>query len=301
MNTELEQRLRADMERATQEVSVPPGLALKAYRHHRRRTMTARAVTTTAAAALLIAGSLTVAGVTGAFGRPSGGQQVQTAAYVISRVERALSTPAMTTVIAYTRTVYPAGITLHPVPGGMNGSGGPGSGSTQRGDYELLWANLHTTKRSVFTAAGQRLFDERLTIGNGSLTTTVVNYTSHTWWTAQSPRPAVTGPASVSCLPGGGIRLSGGRNAWPDFIRAQLTCGAYAVAGKQAVDGVDALKITGNSGHLTLWVNPATYLPMRLEAGGLQTDFQWLRPTPAHRATLDMPVPAGFHQVPPPA
>jgi hypothetical protein len=73
------------------------------------------------------------------------------------------------------------------------------------------------------------------------------------------------------------------------------------VVGKQAVGGVDALEITGSSGHLTLWVNPATYLPVRLKLGGLQTDFQWLSPTPAGLALLNMAVPAGFHQVPPPS
>lgn len=302
MSTELEQRLRADMERATQGVRVPPGLARKAYRHHHKRTMTIRAVTAAGAAAVLIAGTLTVAGVTGAFSRPPGGPQARTTAYVITRVERALSAPDMTNVIAYTRTIYPAGVTLQPVPGGVNGSGGPGGRSPKEGDYELLWANLHTTKRSVFTATGRHLFDEQITIGNGSLATTVVNYTSHTWWTARSPRPVVTGPASASCLPGGGIRLSGGRNAWPDFIRSQLACGAYNVVGKQVVGGADVLKITGSSGDPTLWVNPVTYLPIRLEApGGLQTDFQWLPPTGAHLAMLSMPVPAGFHHVPPPA
>jgi len=301
MSTELEQRLRADMEQATQGVRIPPGLALKAYRHQHKRMMTTRAVTAVGAAAVLTAGTLTVAGATGGFGRPPGGQQSRTTAYVISRVERALSAPGMTKVIAYTQTWYPAGITLQPVPGGLNASGGPGGSSPERGEYELLWANLHTTKQSAFTATGQRLFDERITIGNGSLATTVVDYTSHTWWTTQSARPAVSGLGSASCLPGGGIRLTGGRNAWPDFIRAQLACGAYTVAGKQVVGGVDALKITASSGPLTLWVNPATYLPMRLEAGGLQTDFQWLPPTPANLAMLNMPAPAGFHQVPPPA
>jgi hypothetical protein len=298
MNTELEQRLRADMERATQEVRVRPGLALKAYRHQHKRTVTTRAVT--AGAAVLIAGTLTVAGVAGAFGRPPGAPQTRTTAYVISRVERAMSAPRLASVIAAMRTTYPAGVTLHPVPGGVNASGGPGGNARQRGDYELLWASLRTTKRSVFTASGQHLFDERFALSDGSITTTVVNYTSHTWWTARSPRPAVIGPASATCLPGGGIRLTGGHHAWPDFIRAQLSCGAYAVAGRQAVDGADALKITSNSGRLTLWVDPATYLPLRLETGGLQTDFQWLRPTPAHRAMLNMPVPAGFRQVPPP-
>ena len=115
-----------------------------------------------------------------------------------------------------------------------------------------------------------------------------------------SPRPAVTGPASAQCLPGGGNRLSGGGNAWPDFIRAQLACGTYTVVGRQPVGGVSAIEIMGSSGHLRLWVTPATYLPMRLEDGGLQTDFQWLPRTPAHLAMLNARIPAGFHQVPPP-
>jgi hypothetical protein len=131
----------------------------------------------------------------------------------------------------------------------------------------------------------------------------VVTYTSHTWWTSQSARPAGSAPTSAGCLPGGNIRLSGGNgNAWPAFIHSQLACGTYTVAGRQLLGGVDALQITGNSGHLTLWVNPVTYLPMRLEEGGLiQTDFQWLPPTPANLAMLSLPVPASFHHVLPPS
>lgn len=319
MNTELEQRLHADMEQATRDVRVPPGLALKACRRHHKRTMTTRAVAAAGTAAVLAAGTLTLAEVTGAFSQPAGGSQVRTTAYVISRVERALSASDMTNMVGYTRTVYPAGITLQPVPGGgtaemtirrvlnrivamgVNGSG-RGSRSPRWGDDEVLWAYHHTTKMSAFTATGQHVFDERLTVGKGSLATTVVTYPSHTWWTAQSPRPAVTGSASAGCLPAGQIRLTGGANAWPAFIHSQLACGAYTVAGKQTLGGVDALRITGSSGQFTLWVNPVTYLPMRLQAGGLmQINFQWLPPTPANLAMLNMPVPASFQQVPPPS
>ncbi len=301
MNTEFEQRLRADMEQATHGVHVPPGLALKARRHHRQRTITTRVVAAAGAVAMLTAGTLSVAGASGAFGRPAGRQQAQTDAYVISRVERALAAPRLNDMIGHTRTVYPAGITLQPVPGGMNGSGGSGRGSPQGVSYQLLWAYHHISKSSAFTAAGQRLFSERITAGNGSLATTVVNYTSHTWWTAHSARPAVTGPAPATCLRDGGIRLGGGGNAWPVFIRSQLACGAYTVVGKQAVGGVDALKITGSAAHLALWVRPATYLPIRLQVGPLQMDFQWLPATPANLAMLNMPVPASFHQVAPPS
>ena len=302
MNTELEQRLRADMEHATQDVRVPPGLALKAYRHYHKRTITTRAVAAAGTAAVLTAGALSVAEVTGAFGQPAGGAQARTTAYVISRVEHALSAPDMANMVAYTRTVYPAGFTLQPVPGGVNGSGGPAASSRRGGDYQLLWAYHHTGKLSSFTASGQRIFDERITVGKASLTTTVVTYTSHTWWKAQLARPAATRSGSASCLPGGEIRLNGSPNAWPDFIHSQLACGAYTVAGRQLLGGVDALKITGGSGQITLWVNPATYLPIQLEQRGLtQVDFQWLAPTRANLAMLNMPVPASFRQVAPPS
>jgi hypothetical protein len=300
MNTELEQRLRADMERATKDVRVPPGLALKAYRHYHKRTITTWAVAAAGTAAVLTVGALSVAEVAGAFGQPAGGTQVRTTAYVISRVERALSAPDMASMVAYTRTVYPAGVTLRPVPGGVDVSGGPGASSPKAGGYEVLWAYHRSTKFSFFTASGQRVFDERITVGKTSLATSVVSYTSHTWWTAQSARPAATGSASAGCLPGGEIRLNGNASAWPDFIHSQLACGAYTVAGRQELGGVDALKITGGSGQIMLWVNPATYLPMRLERGGLtQVNFQWLAPTQANLAMLNMPVPASFHRVAP--
>ena len=77
------------------------------------------------------------------------------------------------------------------------------------------------------------------------------------------------------------------------------------MAGRQLIDGIDAIKITGNGGRDTLWVNPAGYLPVRvmltLRAIQIQTDFSWLAPTPANLAQLNVTVPAGFRQVAPPA
>lgn len=40
---------------------------------------------------------------------------------------------------------------------------------------------------------------------------------------------------------------------------------------------------------------------IQLKIGPLTTSFQWLLPTPAHLAQLKVSVPAGFHQVTPPA
>jgi hypothetical protein len=300
MNTELEQRLRSDMERVTQGVRVPQGLALKAYRHSQKRKTT-RAVTA-AGAVIVLAAALAGAKVSGAFG-PASGQQVQATAYLVSRVEHALSAPSMNNVVAFTRTVYPAGITLQPKPGGMTGSGGTGASPARSASYVLVWAYHHTSKFSGFTA-GRRVFDERITRVHGSPATTAVIYSSHTWWTATGiAGPAGNAPASSGCLPGGEIRLQGGTAlAWPDFIRSQLACGAYTVTDRQAVvDKVHAIEITGSSGQVKLWVNRATYLPVQLDRGGLTTSFRWMPPTPASLALLHMPVPAGFQQVPPPS
>jgi hypothetical protein len=302
MNTELEQRLRGDMERATQGVRVPPGLALRAYRHNQKRTRTARTVTGAAAVTALAAAAVAGAGVSGAFG-PAIGQQTKMTTYVVSRVEHALSAPGLNNMVGFARTAYPAGVTLQPKPGGMTGSGGPAGSSPRSATNELVWAYHHASKMSAFTATGRHLFDERITKGHGPAATTAVLYPSHTWWTATGiAGPAGNRPPSSSCPPGGDIRLNGGTNAWPAFIRSQLACGAYTVTGKRAVvDNVNAIEITGNSGHLTLWVNRTTYLPVRLDDGPIQTSFRWLPPTPANRAQLNMPIPAGFHQVPPPS
>jgi hypothetical protein len=79
------------------------------------------------------------------------------------------------------------------------------------------------------------------------------------------------------------------------------------------VDGVDAIKISVGSaksnalerGYLqsmrfVLWVDPSTYLPVRLRMTGQQQDFRWLRPTAANLALAKLAVPAGFRRVTPP-
>jgi hypothetical protein len=50
-------------------------------------------------------------------------------------------------------------------------------------------------------------------------------------------------------------------------------------------------------------VNATTYLPFRFTAkasGTFQMNLRWLPPTAANLAQLNVPVPAGFTQVPPP-
>ena len=118
MSTDLEQQLRGAMERFTSDVRVPPGLALKAYRHRQKRRMTGR-VAAAAGTATVVAGSLAVAGAAGAFGSASRAP-VQTAytAYVITHVEHALAAPRIGNLVEADRTVFSPGSTLQPFPDG---------------------------------------------------------------------------------------------------------------------------------------------------------------------------------------
>ncbi len=107
-------------------------------------------------------------------------------------------------------------------------------------------------------------------------------------------------------------------------LRAAISCGRLAVAGRQRVDGTEAVKLTSRRGSPiseTIWVSPGTYLPVRLvirsalgryapgePAAGpltpgrpavqLTADITWLPPTPQNLAQLRVPIPAGFRRVP---
>jgi hypothetical protein len=305
MNTELEGRLRADMEQFTRDIRVPAGLSLQAYRHNRKRRLRIRVAVASGAATAVTAGAVAIAGVAGAFGPASPGPTTQTArttAYVLQQVENALAPASVANLIDFSRTVFPPGVTEQPVVGGSDGgSTNGGASSPWSVGYLLHWGYQGSQRDSGYSPGGKHVFDIGISAGNGSATQTTVIYGSSTWWTATVPAAA---PGSSGCAPEGSIQLSSGPgNGWPAFIRSQLACGAYTMAGHQVMDGIDAIKITGPRGlpPLVLFVDPATYLPIQLNIGPLGISFQWLPTTPANLAQLKVPVPPGFRQVPPPA
>ena len=137
--------------------------------------------------------------------------------------------------------------------------------------------------------------------------------------------------STASALVMGGPPMPVGH--WSDFIRATLACGAANVTGHVRIDGVDTTKITGvpvtvrlSKGYAgavrerwararwILYVNPRTYLPVRMY-GSTQTfggpgrgtlfasvtDVRWLPPTAANTAKALVTIPAGFHRVSSPA
>jgi hypothetical protein len=304
MSTELEQLLRSGMERFTQDLGVPGGLARKAYQHRQKRRMTARVGTAAGAAAVVTAGAVAAAGVTGAFGSAGGHPaltttQIKTDAYVFSRVEHALAAQAQDNVLQYDRTVFPPGSAIKAVGPTAVQLSKAGADSPWSVGYALNWMYQGALKMSAFTASGRRVFDLGIT-QEGQAGSVMAIYGNSTYWRASFPAIGNGGTGPIACTTN--IALSDGPgNGWPAFIRSQLSCGEYLVVGRQWIDGIDTIKIAGNDSHITLWVSPSTYLPVRLvhthATVRMQTDFSWLAPTPANLAALNVTVPAGFHQV----
>jgi hypothetical protein len=292
ISTEFEDRLREEMRHATAGVPAPAGLVRRARRGKRRRVMI-RAGAASAAAAVAVAGAVVVSHGTS---RDSG---VYTTAFVVRHVESALGTATGTDEIAYLREA---------------------DGSRDLWLYE--GPQGQSARTEIFSPAGQLATEMGHTVTPTGLdTTTTVLFTTKTWWqwsvqgsAPQAPKPSCDAFWGLTSL----------NNSLADVtanIREALACGTLAYEGTQYVDGIDALKLVSvQTMHLsssadaagatvtrTLWVDPATYLPVRMATTstspdllGLTWNIQWLPPTSANLALLTVPIPPGFTRVAPP-
>ena len=79
---------------------------------------------------------------------------------------------------------------------------------------------------------------------------------------------------------------------------------SFSAARKTELGGQTVLELTahyndaGKGSEQTVWVDPATYLPVQTlsDRGGvkIQVDYGFLPPTPANMAELKATIPAGF-------
>jgi len=232
------------------------------------------------------------------------GAKASTAAYVVKRVDSALSAAEPGEIAQM--TVVTA---LGPVIGGK-----PAGTRSEEWSFGGQW-------RSVgYSPAGHPAYDE----GSGTASPyDLVSYLTRTWARQRGPdRPAapVSGPRScgsvVTALPQlfqpGLLGPGSAPRSLPvtvaGALRAAVSCNSLTVAGRQRVDGIAAIKLTSppnTSTSETIWVSPGTYLPVRVvlrAAPGqpvvLTAEITWLPPTAQNLAMLTVPIPAGFRQVP---
>jgi hypothetical protein len=321
MNTDVEELLREGMERFTAGVRAPAGLADTARRLHRRRLAVRAAVACGTAAVTAAAVTVTVAATGTAPRTGPGGARAQTAAYVVQRVEKALAGQ-------------------HRVFRGRTSSNTWGPtvtwGYGPRNRFEEFTGNgcRHALPSGECTHHGgsERYLAQGTALIGGKLTGVYVTYYNREW----SLVPGSTRPPTSACSATGALEMSGPPPTpiqWPDFIRSTLACGAAVVTGHVRINGEETTKITGQPvtvplgagearavrekyvrARWTLYVNPKTYLPVRLSGsdetfggpapsthGASVTDVQWLRPTAANIAKALVPIPPGFRHVKSPA
>jgi len=232
--------------------------------------------------------------------------RTQTAAYVISHTEAALSVPASGNWVVHVRTSLAGRGRM------VLDFGSKNSLTAQREDTWYHGPDSNGPSRTQgFGAAGQPVFDSSVVQAPYLYTTTLVDYPARVWWrnaqhvTRYIPTPA----AQLTCGEVNDFAGTYDPTYWAADIHKALSCGQYTTAGTEEVDGADAIKLTPVRPGLmasVLWVNPSTFLPVRVEGefqgrlDGETQDVTWLPPTTANLGQLTAPIPPGFVQVPPP-
>ena len=315
MSIDFEERLRSEM--AAVQVRPRPGLVREAYRGCQRRRRVTRAVAAAGTAAVAAGG--TAAGLGATAGGGTGTVPVETTAYVVSHVTSAL---AATTTISYSDMTLRVANSVKP--------------GFQRATWVYgAWGHTRQTRSLISTLAGRPLFDESdVTTWSspdkpGDSRMIQVDYSAKTvlrsTWsiTAASQKHNAAGPVagcgdlvSPKAFIVPAVTLADGpASDISECLRTLLAKGELGVAGHQRIQGIDTIKIIlrPRSGAITLWIDPVSYLPVRMlvvprPAGSVRvvmapasgalldvlTEFRWLPATPANLAQLTAPVPAGF-------
>jgi len=268
-----------------------------------RRQLVLRLVAGAAAGLAAAAVALAAAGVPGVGHNGTPGSAID-AAYVVKRIDSALSAAEPGDVAQLTVTTR----------------GVPVSGGTTTTTTTKEWSRGSQWRSVTYSSAGHPVYDE----GATPSLYTLVSYPTRTWarqpetGSKAKPIPGSRGcmPAiafaslpSLPGLPGPGFAARSRPSTVATALRAAVSCGTLAVAGRQRVDGIEAIELTSRPASPvseTIWVNPDTYLPVRVvshlatgQSGLWQTaDITWLPPTAQNLARLTVPVPAGFRQVP---
>jgi hypothetical protein len=294
MNPQLAEQLRTSMEQFTEHVEMPSGLARSAYRRLRRRHVMTRAAAAAAAAAVVVVGAAVAITVTPghtAIGLP------RNEAFVVLRVENALTAVGQGDDIAFTSTIVTS----------LNSSA-PAPGVPYRTD--LAWNTRDRFNEIEYTSSGSPFFSLTVARVPGGLETLTVQY-AHRVVIHQKLTGAM---AAHSCSTAARVLEDLDLNPddltnWPVTIHALIGCGLIRPAGHQRAGGVDLIRFV--QVHVALpylsmavLVNPSTFLPSRMvvtfkqpgQAFKSTTEFGSLPPTSANLAHLYAPEPAGFTQ-----
>jgi hypothetical protein len=154
-------------------------------------------------------------------------------------------------------------------------------------------------------AGGTPVLGYLMTATSDQTVTITINYGTRTWSTTTYPWGYATPPNTPGPLPQTTAQAA-------DALRAAINAGSMTEAGPAEVDGQHATQLVQGSvktGEIDMWVDPATYLPIRtIETApgesvasdrAIRDDYKWLPATAANLSLLTPAgaIPAGFTQV----
>ena len=326
MTTDVEQLLREGIDRLTAGADAPPGIVARARRRHRQRRMAIR--TAAAAGTALVIAVAAVVAVGGARHTPRGGSApVQTVAYVTSRAQQALAAQAAEGQaieeerisgpgLRFGFTVLNMALTFEKNPTGS--AVVPGVLASVTAPRLMAWTYRGRSLNEGISATGTLVFHNTfrtVTTRSGRQVTQVFGaaYPARTrWHTIVRGLPGA--PPQVCQM---GLVIPSDSN-WRADLAKLLSCGLFRLDGRQRVDGVEAIRLVSVPGRSvpareTVWVNAATYLPVRVSVTWrpdhgprrvISYDYRWLPPTRAnlaawHAAVRRATIPPGFRLLPP--
>lgn len=307
MNGEVEELLREGLDRLTAEVQVPAGVLGRARAHRRYRRIVTRTALACGAAAVTAAAVIAATGPGQGAGAPV---RARTAAYVIQRMQNAL---ANTNMVMQTETTFSPAF-----PKIMQW--------TYRGNVRILQSGFMppATVKGLPWAQGLESWGVGTAMINGKRAYVQVDYRRHEWYATSA-----LGFAPNGCSNGPAWAEEGGPGNWATYIRKELSCGEFTIAGHAWIGGTKTIKVTGSMtqpdfmagphgenpetlhADATLYVDPTTYLPVRVIwnnssqtpdgkplHGSVRQDIRILPPTPRNIAKASVTVPTGFRTVP---
>ncbi len=153
------------------------------------------------------------------------------------------------------------------------------------------------------------LGEDLVTIQNGEVTATVVNYTTKTWYTMSIS--AANEPTGVDTNPCNGVGENMLTFANPTALQQELKAEQFVrVPGTQVVDGQTTVELESSCNAkpvAMIYLNADTLLPVEMMPllppipelrNPFVMHFTVLPATPANLAHLKLQIPAGFTQVP---
>jgi hypothetical protein len=315
MNRDFGDLVHDSMTWFTDGADAPAGLAARVRRQHRRRQQAklgwfaAGTALASATAVIAATGAASPSRISHHHVSTAHAINAQTAARVISAVERAMAQTSATNPIENTRETV-SGIRLAvAIPSRQPVFVSASVIST--------WSRGRFERSEFFAPNGQVQLSTASTTSSGMSHQVWVSYPEKVWWSGTYQAASAGVPKPICALDA--TRRTPA--AWASEVRKLLSCGAAAVEGHARIDGVAAIKLglnnryaqgcAGTSDHRrcggsanwtgTLWVSASSHLPIRLTGGGssyrFQTDFRWLPATPASLAMLHQTIPSGFRHV----